>query len=91
MLFAVSAFAVLWLGQTLMDRDRTQHDQLRRQELDRRAEQQILTLRAYVAETSERVARWAQEAEPTAMAPDSVMLLAGAPNRRFAYTGIARR
>lgn len=77
-LFAVSAFAVIWLGWTLMDRDRSQHDHLRQQELDRQAEQHVLTLRTYVAETSERVARWAQAANPSPIATESVMLLAGA-------------
>ena len=62
-------------------------NQLRRQELDQRADQQVSALRAFVAETSERVARWGQPGQPPAMPVDSVLMLAAAQDIRIAPTG----
>ena len=86
-LFGLSAFTVLWLGQTLIERDRTQRDQLRRQELDQVAEQQVSAYRTYVAETSERVARWAQQAQGQAVPGNSVLMLGTSVNVRVHPVG----
>jgi signal transduction histidine kinase len=76
-LFALSALTVLWLGEALLDRDRAQRNQLRREELDQQAERAVLTLRELIADTAEHVTRWARETQPFALAPDSVLLLSG--------------